>query len=508
MRLTRIATAILCLMTLTFASAHTQQPTPLSDADLRSRLETYMAEREGAGFSGPVLVARGGAILLQRGYGFLDAGKTRPVTADSVFTTGSITKQFTAAAILKLEMQGQLKTDDLMARYLSGVPDDKRAITLHQLLTHTAGFAPAIGDDLDPVGRDAFVKLVLSRPLARAPGRYDYSNVGYSLLAAIVEIVSGSGYETVVADQLLVPAGMRDTGYSRPKWAVARLAHAIGDDGRDRGTFGETAMPNGTPGWHLLGNGGILSTVGDMYRWHVALKGDTILNAAAKEKLFHPWADEGGGSFYGYGWSIEDTPFGKLVAHNGGNPYFFSDFLRYVDRDVVVYISSNSRDRSMRQLAQPLAQIALTGAVVDRSRPTFTAVAAASAPAPDGSASARWRLPAGSAAAAAARLLDAIHETDEARLRGLVPEVFAASLRGRRSVDELVQLFRRMAGDFGGALVTGFEEARDGTGAATAVRLRLTRQGRPPAVVTLTLEPPAAAGTVPRVAGIELQMGD
>jgi len=171
---------------LLFRPAAAQVPAPLGDAETRTRLDEYMAERASAGFSGVVIVARDGKVLLQRGYGYLDAGKTRPVAADSVFTTGSITKQFTAAAILKLEMQGRLKTNEAMARYLPGVPDDKRAITIHQLLTHTAGFPPASGDDLEAIGRDAFERLVLSRPLAQAPGTYEYSNVGYSLLAALV----------------------------------------------------------------------------------------------------------------------------------------------------------------------------------------------------------------------------------------------------------------------------------------------------------------------------------
>lgn len=190
-----------------------------------------------------------------------------------------------------------------------------------------------------------------------------------------------------------------------------------------------------------------MSTVGDMYRWHTALAGTSLLSNGAKDTLFRRWVDEGGGSFYGQGWSIEDTPFGQLVTHNGGNPFFFSDFLRYVDRDVVVYFSTNSRDRAMRRLGRPLAQVALTGRVPDRPAPAFTAVAAASSPAPAGSVAARWKLPAGSAAEAAARLL--------------VPEVFAASLIERRGADALAELFGRMNGNLGGAPVSGYDEARD-----------------------------------------------
>lgn len=266
-------------------------------------------------------------------------------------------------------------------------------------------------------------------------------------------------------------------------------------------------MPNSTPGWHLLGNGGILSTVGDMYRWHRALTGDAVLNATERDKLVHPWVDEGGGSSYGYGWSIEETPFGKLVLHNGGNPYFYSEFLRYVDRDVVVYFSTNSRDRAMRRIARPLAQIAFTGRVLDPPSPAFTVVAAASRPAPSGGSASRRGLPAGEGAAVAARLLDAVADNDTARRRQLIPELFSASLVERRGVDALVELLTRLDGDIGSNAVSVYAESTTGTGLVTAVRLRFSRTGAPPLTLTLALEP-AAEGPGLRVGGISAELGD
>ena len=497
--------ALVLWASTSLVSASQAPPSPPSDAEARVALGRFMADRAAGGFSGVVIVARGGTVLLERGYGFLDATKTVPAAADSVFTVGSITKQFTAAAILKLEMQGRLSTADPMTKYLPGVPDDKRAITIHQLLTHTAGFAPVSGDDLEPIGRDAFLRLIMSRPLAHPPGAYEYSNVGYSVLAAIVELVSGRDYESFLADQLFAPAHMSDTGYSRPKWARNRLAHGINDDGTDRGTFGEVAIPNGTPGWHLLGNGGILSTVGDMYRWHQTLSGESVLDASAKAKMFRKWVDEGGGTSYGYGWSIEDTPFGRLVMHNGGNPFFFSDFLRYVDRDVIVYFSTNSRDRAMRRLARPLAQIALTGRVIDAPALTFTAVASA---APSSGPAARWNVPEGPAFAASARLLDAVAEPDAAKRRQRVPDVFAPALVERRGIDALVELLGRLNGDIGSARLSRIEESRDGSSAITAVRLHFTTPGRPAVALTLMLDPPVRSEGATRVAGIALELGD
>jgi CubicO group peptidase (beta-lactamase class C family) len=478
-----------CLaLALSGVSVLTQPAAPPSDADVVAALQSYLTEREKEGFSGAVVVGRGDRILLQRGYGFLDAGRTIPVTADSVFTTGSITKQFTAAAILKLEMQQRLSTADPLSRHLPGVPPDKQSITLHHLLTHTAGFPGASGDDLEAIGRDAFVTLVLNRPLAHAIGTYQYSNVGYSLLAAVVERVSTQPYERFVVEQLFEPAGMRLTGYARPGWDPANVARAINDDGTDRGTFGEIAVRNGLPGWHLLGNGGIQSTTGDMFRWHLALSGTRVLTDAAKAKLFRPWVDEGGGSHYGYGWSIEDTPFGRLVTHNGGNPYFYADFLRYTDSGVVVYYTTNSRDRAMRRLARPLAQIAHTGTVLDAGPPrrTFTA-------APEGSPGERL----------ARRFLETM-ESDAATQKVRVVELFSPGLIGRRGADALAGIFTRVSGDLGSANVQAIEEARGPGGMLSAVRIRL--QG--PAGGRRSLVLVVAPGETPRIDGIELEMGE
>lgn len=463
------------------------QPVPRPpETEVAAALQAYLSAREAEGFSGAVIVARGDTILLERGYGFLDGGRTRPVTAESVFTIGSITKQFTAAAILKLEMLNVLSTDDRLSRHLPGVPADKQTITLHHLLTHTAGFPPASGDDLEPIARDAFVKVVLSRPLAQPIGTYEYSNVGYSLLAAVVERVSKQPYERFVAEQLFEPAGMRSTGYSRPKWDPDRLARGINDDGSDRGTFGEVALPNGLPGWHLLGNGGLLSTTRDMLRWHLALAGTSILNETAKAKLVRPWVAEGGGSHYGYGWSVEDTPFGRLVAHNGGNPYFFADLLRYTESGVFVYYTTNSRNRAMRRLARPLAQIAHTGRVLD-GPPARTFAAAA----------------AGSAAERLARQFLMAIRGDLTARRVQAQALFSPGLLERRGLDGAADVLERVGADLGGASIQAIEEARDGAGVLTAVRLRFGRGGAPAPTLSLLVTP----GDAPRIDGIELEMG-
>lgn len=473
--------AVLGLTAVSTAAA--QPPSRPSDADTTKALLAYLTDRAAEGLSGVVLVARGDRVLLERGFGYLDAARTRRVAADSVFTTGSITKQFTAAAILKLEMLGRLSTTDPLSQFLPDVPADKRDVTLHHLLTHTAGLPPVSGDDLAPIGRDAFVREVLAAPLTQPLGQFSYSNVGYSLLAAVIERVSGEPYEAFLAQHLFAPAGMRDTGYSRPRWAAERLAHGVNDDGTDRGTFGEVALPNGSPGWHLLGNGGLLSTARDMFRWHQALAGTRVLGAAVKAKIFRGWVEEGGGASYGYGWSMEDTPFGRLVTHNGGNPYFFADFLRYTDSGVTVYYATNSRDPATRRLGRPLAQIAHTGRVLDRPSRVFGAA------------------PEGSTAAQLARTFLQTVAADAATRRARVPELFSAGLIERRGVDALAGFLARVNQDLEGADLGAIEVSAAPDGTVQAVRISLSGRGGRRSLMLMLTGPPV------RIDGIELEAG-
>lgn len=313
---------------------------------LGEKLETHMSRLEAYGFSGSLLVAKGGEVILDKGYGFADAQGKVPFTAETAFDIGSITKQFTAAAILRLEMQGKLAVSDPISKWLEGVPDDKKGITLHHLLTHSAGLEDVFGRDYEEMPRDRLVRAALDSKLLWAPGtRYKYSNAGYSLLATVVELASGKPYEEYLRENLWKPAGMARTGYRLQE--KGPLAHGVDADGEDWGTPLDKAWAPDGPWWNLRGNGGVLSTTRDLYKWHQALEGEAILSKEAKAKMFTPHVpeDEEGSSHYGYGWAIFKTPRNtRLIAHNGGNGIFHADFRRYVDDGVVLIIGSNRQD--------------------------------------------------------------------------------------------------------------------------------------------------------------------
>jgi CubicO group peptidase (beta-lactamase class C family) len=298
---------------------------------------------EGPG--GTVLAARGDRIVYCEGFGMADREARIAATCHTVFDVGSITKQFTAAAILKLEAMGKLRVTEPISAYVGPVPADKRGITVHHLLTHTAGFEEALGDDYDPLSRDAMLSGALASTLLSAPGEeFHYSNLGYSVLAAIVEKVSGIGYEQFLAEHLFAPAGMRSTGYVLPRWVHDQVAVEYDADGNGRGRPYEHPWAVDGPHWNLRGNGGILSTARDMFRWHRALSDDTVLPAPAREKFFTPAvpvpdSDES----YAYGWAILDAGegAGRIAWHDGGNSMSIAGYAWSLQADTMAFWVSN-----------------------------------------------------------------------------------------------------------------------------------------------------------------------
>jgi CubicO group peptidase (beta-lactamase class C family) len=340
---------------------------PSVGADLAAVAETrtYLNRLEKLGFAGVVLVARGEAPLVAEGYGLADRElglRWSPAVASNL---GSITKQFTGAAILALEEAKKLSVTDPITRYFDGVPADKAAITLHQLLTHSSGLAdpPDIGD-YDAVPLPEFVRRVFAEPLLFQPGRgYEYANANFSLLGAVVEKLSGVSYERFLRERFFLPAGMYETGYQLPLWGVGRTAQGY-IDGTRWGTVLERSMAADGPHWALRANGGIQSTVYDMLRWARALLAGRVLAPESMKKLWAPHVSEGGDTFYAYGWSIAKAPDGtKIVSHNGGNGIFYADLAIVPAADLVIVLMTNviAENRSANSLLEQIGMRFLAG---------------------------------------------------------------------------------------------------------------------------------------------------
>jgi CubicO group peptidase (beta-lactamase class C family) len=354
------------------ACSGTQKKDP-ADEELSEKMDLFLSGLvKNNAFSGSVLVMKNDKEILKKGYGLADRENKIPYTPQTISTIGSVTKQFTATAILKLEMMGKLSVNDPLEKYFPDAPADKKKITLHQLLTHTAGLVPALGDDYEALTRDGFMKRVMETPLNSVPGdKYDYSNVGYSILAAIVEKQSGLNYEQFLQKYLFAPAGMKNTGYVLPDWKQQVLA--TGYRGKERwGKSTEKLWAADGPYWNLKGNGGILSNVEEMYLWHKALLTDKIINAAARKRLYARHVKEGpdGETFYGYGWAIFPTPRKTwLITHNGGNGIFFCDVLRFLDEKVVIIYQTNAMQRGLGDIAFDLARMVFNKDFVPAIKP-------------------------------------------------------------------------------------------------------------------------------------------
>ncbi len=180
-------------------------------------------------------------------------------------------------------------------------------------------------------------------PLRTKPGAaYFYANAGYSLLAAIVELVTKQDYEVALRALVLKPAGMLQTGYRLLTWPARRIAHGY-RNGDEWGTILERINKPGAPYWALRGNGGLHTTLGDMMRWDAALSGTSVFTDSTRRKFMTGYVNEGpaGLSQYAYGWAVSKTSRGtRLVEHNGGNGVYVAEFLRFVDDSATLFVTS------------------------------------------------------------------------------------------------------------------------------------------------------------------------
>jgi len=343
--------------------------------DLGRRLDRAIQRSTGGGFWGAALVARGGEVILAKGYGFADYG-SRPNTPRTLFEIASTSKQFTAAAILKLESEKKLRLEDTLGKFFKKVPADKRTVTVHHLLTHTSGMNPSVGlPYASTATRDEFVRHVLAAPMKARPGtKFAYFNSGYALLAAIVEVVSGKSFETYMKEKIFKPAGLADTGFIRdPDLDGDRAAVRLSK------TRPESTALDWHWSWGYRGMGGVVTTVLDLLKWDRALRGNDVLDAKARAKYYEPFLEG-----YACGWRVAKTDRNSvMVFHSGGVQGFVTDYVRHLEDDVVIVVLSNGKSdvRAVtRQIDGILFQRPKVTATLDATPYTLTRYRAAELP--------------------------------------------------------------------------------------------------------------------------------
>lgn len=305
-------------------------------------------------FSGAVLVAQNGQLLLSKGYGLADRTRQLPNTPQTRFRLGSVTKPFTALAILQLQAQGKLNVQDPICRYLTDCPAAWQTITLHHLLTHTAGIPdierlPAYAQlKTSPAPPLQTIALFRDEPLAFSPGTaWEYSSSGYILLGVVIEQAAGKPYATFLQENIFAPLGMHNSGYEDGSATLAT--------GYANATTVAAPLAMSIP----FAAGGLYSTVEDLYRLDQALYTDALLPQPLRDLLLTPFAEilQPEGAHYGYGWVMSRQVGHRMVGHNGGIDGFVASLNRFIDDRVTIIMLGNQQDINPNAITQPLARM-------------------------------------------------------------------------------------------------------------------------------------------------------
>ncbi|MEH6537704.1 MAG: serine hydrolase domain-containing protein [Psychroserpens sp.] len=331
---------------------------------LFSKIDTYLTAGSKNGFSGAISVVKNGEIIINKGYGEANKDTRTLNNPNTIFDIGSNTKQFTATAILKLVELGKLKLNDPLSTFFKNLPLDKQSITIHQLLTHTAGFLDSIGRDFTEISQKDFFEQLFASTLLSMPGeKYSYSNTGYSTLGRIIELTSGQSYEAFVNEHLFTPAGMFQTGYLLPKWNAKQMSHGYNRNIIETESTITRYQEDGDINWHLKGNGGINSTQNDMLLWYKALKTNIILTPESFKKLSTPYpytSSPKSTSSYGYGWGVKIIENNvKRISHNGSNGTYMHTLIWYPKEDIYITYATNANSAKVEGIAYVVAKIIL-----------------------------------------------------------------------------------------------------------------------------------------------------
>jgi len=302
-----------------------------------------------------LVVVEDGRVVKAAGYGFADTERKTPVTPDTVFKIGSISKQLIATGIMLLVQDGRLTVDDPVTRYFPDAPPSWAPMRVRHLLSHTAGLvreSPAF-DPMKATSDADIVRAVYSLPLRFEPGsQWEYSNAGYYALADIIRIVSARPWTEFIHSRVFAPLGMNAT--TATSVTPKPLAMATGYTGTDN-------AGGPAPEWIALRpSGAFMSTVLDLARWDAALGGNTILTEASRRQMWSQALLNGGSSApYGFGWHIGEFQDRRVIRHGGGLPGFSSFSMRFLDLPLSIVILTNGDDVDTAGMAANVALIQL-----------------------------------------------------------------------------------------------------------------------------------------------------
>lgn len=357
--LRRVVPLLLALVFVSGCRLQGQGGAAVAERANNEEMETFLQAHFATGeFMGSVLVARGDEVVHSGGYGMANLEHDVPNSPETVFRLASLTKPFTAAAILQLQEQGRLDVNDRVELYLPDYPHGSE-ITIYQLLNHTTGIPDY--EFLQPsmafrraASLNELMALFSDLPLEFPPGsQFKYSNSGYVVLTAILETVSGQSYPDYLAEHILRPLDMAATGFDD---AAAILPGRAGGYTWDGAAYHNSEFFDMS---NAAGAGGLVSTVFDMYRWDRSLYRDDVLGESSRQAFFTPTSEMGEGIGYTYGGAAIEFSGRDYILFSGEINGFFATSLRYPAVELYVVVLSNLQNPSAQAVALGLAAIAL-----------------------------------------------------------------------------------------------------------------------------------------------------
>lgn len=303
-------------------------------------------------FSGAVLVAKDGVPVLREGFGLANREWDIPNAPDTKFRLGSITKQFTAVAIMQLVEAGKLSVDDPISKYYADAPAAWSKVTIKHLLTHTSGIPSYTGipgffdkSAQVPMTPEEIIKLTRDKPLEFEPGvKFAYDNSGYIILGYVIEKVSGQTYADYVTQKILQPLGLKNTGYDVSTQVLAKRASGYqpSKDGWKNAEYLDMTIPYAA--------GSLYSTVDDLLAWDRAMSGGKLLTEASRKAMWTNYGHD-----YGFGWAVNPQSGHARISHGGGIHGFSTSLNRYPDDGLVTIVLSNFQSAQSNPLANNLA---------------------------------------------------------------------------------------------------------------------------------------------------------
>lgn len=334
-----------------------------TEASLGSRLDALVASAVGSGGPGAaVAVTRGDDVVHEVCFGLADVEWRQPISPDTVFAIGSLTKPCTALATVLTARAGMLDLDAPVSEYVPGYPAPGAHATLRHLLTHTSGIPdflslPGFREQVEPLVRtgEDLVAAFADQPLQFAPGtRYAYSNSGYRLLDVVVSTVTATPFDRALADLVLRPAGMTTAAVPGDGDVVARRARGYARDGaRLHATAPTSTTVSG-------GAGGMVASLEDMVAFDRALRRNRLVDEGTDHRMLNPLRLRSGHTEgYGLGWVLGSFRGAAVAGHTGGIDGFSALYARFPDRDAGVVVLSNIDGFGAARLARDVAALAL-----------------------------------------------------------------------------------------------------------------------------------------------------